>query len=580
MAKIDAAAKEVSSKYEKIMDGVGVWTSFYRCNPHRLLVDYFNMSWLKPFQKMLIMLMFRFTYFMLIASRGMGKSQLVAAFCVAWCTLFPGTKIVIAAGKRGQSINVLNKIIEDFLPKSQNLRNELQDWSTSHYDAHVTWKNGSTIKVVTAADSARSNRANIIIFDEFRMIKKDIIDKVLRKFKAGQRSPDFYLKPEYKKHPKEPNKEIYLSSAYYKHHWSWAKFKAFFNSSFYKLENYFVCGFPYQLPVGGDWHSEGYLPLEQVLEEMQEDDWDSVTHSMELESLFFGGSEHALYSFEDADRSRKIQVPIYPKYFYPLLNDSRFKYVEKKDGEIRLLSIDVAYIPSKKNDASAFTVMCLVPSRESNQYFRDVVYMETRDGGNFADQALQARRLFSDFDCDYIIVDTNGVGAGLYDELIQEKIDAERGITYPAWTCKNDDKMASLCSDQQAPSLIYSIKANAEFNSTSANSLRDGLKRGKIRLLINESDGNDILYKVKAFSNMTVEDQIMFQAPYYQTTSLINEMVNLDYEIVNGKTKVMEKAGMRKDRYSSILYAYAIANELERDFRSMSSEYDYQTLVN
>lgn len=73
--------------------------------------------------------------------------------------------------------------------------------------------------------------------DEFRLIDKGVVDKVLRKFKAGQRRPNFYNKEEYSdkveenkaKYPKEPNKEIYLSSAYYKYHWSWAKFKAFLN---------------------------------------------------------------------------------------------------------------------------------------------------------------------------------------------------------------------------------------------------------------------------------------------------------------------------------------------------------------
>jgi len=533
------------------------------------------MSWLKPFQKMLLVLMFRFTYVMVIASRGMGKSQIVAAFCVLWCTLYPGTKICIAAGKRGQSINVLNKILEDFVPKSQNLKNEILKYNTSPSEGFIIFKNMSTIKVVTASDSARSARANVIVFDEFRLIKKEIIDKVLRKFKAGQRTPDFYNNPKYKDKPKEPNKEIYLSSAYYKHHWSWNKLRAFFNAAFLKEENYFLCGFPYQLPV-----SQGYYPEEQIREEMQEDDFDSISWSIEMESLFFGSSENALYSFDDLDRSRKLQRPIYPKHFYSLLNDPKFKYEEKKNGEIRLLSVDVSYVPSKKNDATAFSVLQLIPSQETSQYIRNIVYMETRDGGNFLDQSIQLRRLFNDFDCDFVVVDTNGVGSGLYNELTQEQIDAERGVTYPPWTCVNDEKMAALCPDSNAPAFIYSIKATAALNSDGANSLRDGFKRGKIRLLIGETEGNDILNKNKSFNRMSIDDQILFQAPYYQTTSLVNEMVNLDHDVVNGKTKVIEKAGMRKDRYSSLLYGYVIANELERDMRKFVSDYEYQVLVN
>lgn len=563
---------ESLSKYEKFLKNFNKWTSFYRCNPHRFAVDYFNMSWLKPFQKMLIVLMFRFTYLMTIASRGLGKSQIVAAFCVLWATLYPGAKICIAAGRRGQSMNALKKITEDFMPKSQNLRNEILRWNTSPNDGFIIFKNGSSIKVVTAADSARSARANIIIFDEFRQIKKEIIDKVLKKFKAGQRTPDFYNNPKYKDVPKEPNKEIYLSSAYYKHHWSWNKFRAFFNAMVYKVESYFLCGFPYQLPV-----SEGYYPAEQIREEMQEDDFDSIGWSMEMDSLFFGSSENAMFSFEDMDAVRKIQLPIYPKLFYKMLNDSKFAYEEKAEKEIRLLSIDVSYIPGTTNDATSFAILQLLPNKDGTEYVRNLIYMITREGGNFFDQSLQARRLFNDFDINYVIIDTNGVGAGLYDDFTREQIDIEKDRTYPAWTCINDEKMASLCPDINALPIIYSIKATSDFNSHGSNSLKDGFLRSKIRFLINDSDASDIWMKSKAFRELTIEDQTLFLAPYLQTTCLVNEMVNLELNTtINwGKTKLIEKSGMRKDRYSSLLYGYVIANELERKLRASASEYDY-----
>ena len=71
----------------------------------------------------------------------------------------------------------------------------------------------------------------------------------------------------------------------------------------------------------------------------------------------------------------------------------------------------------QKNDATCFVVMQLIPAT-NNQYIRNVVYVTTLDGGHTFDQALKARRLFDDFECDYIIVDTNGVGIGVYDNLV------------------------------------------------------------------------------------------------------------------------------------------------------------------
>ena len=128
--------------------------------------------------------------------------------------------------------------------------------------------------------------------------------------------------------------------------------------------------------------------------------------------------------------------------------------------------------------------------------------------------------------------------------------------------------------------VIYSVKANAKFNSDAAVYLRDCINRGKLRFLINEVDANDILYKNKAFQNLPIDEQVKFQEPFYQTTALVNEMINLDYTVNDGKIKVQEASGMRKDRYSSISYANYIANELERDMKNLEEEYGFATFIN
>ena len=157
----------------------------------------------------------------------------------------------------------------------------------------------------------------------------------------------------------------------------------------------------------------------------------------------------------------------------------------------------------------------------------------------------------------------------VFDNLVMDQIDDERNIVYPAWSCINDEKMADRCKEPEAEKLIYSIKATAQFNSDAAVYLRDCIKRGKVRLLANEVESNDILNKSKAF-----------QEPFYQTTAMINEMINLDYTAVNGKIKVTEASGMRKDRYSAVSYANYIATELERDMKNIVDEYGYATFVN
>ena len=54
-----------------MLDGVSIWTAFYRNNPHRFVKDYLNIR-LKLFQKILIYAMMHNHHFMYFASRGQG----------------------------------------------------------------------------------------------------------------------------------------------------------------------------------------------------------------------------------------------------------------------------------------------------------------------------------------------------------------------------------------------------------------------------------------------------------------------------------------------------------------------------
>lgn len=153
------------SKSERIMEGVGIWTSFYRSNPHKFVEDYLGVK-LKLFQQILIMMMMHNNYFMYLASRGQGKTYLTALYAVTRAILMPSSKIVIAAGRLSQSRAVIEKI-EEIRVDSLGLQREIKDYSVGSKDPYVTFHNGSWIKTVAANDGARSKRANCLIVDKF-----------------------------------------------------------------------------------------------------------------------------------------------------------------------------------------------------------------------------------------------------------------------------------------------------------------------------------------------------------------------------------------------------------------------------
>lgn len=552
---------------------IGRAAAYYRANPHRFVKDFLHID-LRWFQKIVIYAMNMNPAFCMIASRGLGKSFLIAIYCCVRCVLYPGTKICIASGTRGQATNVLEKIRTEIIPKSNELKCELRggDIKIAASEAIALFKNGSYIKVVTASDSARGNRANVLVLDEFRMIDKDTIDTVLTKFLTASRQPGYLSKPEYA-HLKdqERNRQVYLSSAYFQDHWSYMKVKSFVKNMQHPDRDWFICSFPYQLAI-----KEKLSNREDIADQMLDEDFNEIRWMMEMLAEFYGDSEGSFFNYEAVAKNRKIQYPMLPgRMCAKLANSTKLRIQPKTAGEKRILSVDIALMSSNKhkNDASAIFINQLLPTKAS-RYINNIIYTETSEGLRTEEQALQIRRLYEEYECDYIVIDCKGVGLGVYDALASDISDVESGEIYPALSCCNNPDMAARCTSRNAEKVIWAINGAARFNSDCAVMLREGFKSGKIRLLATEYDGEKALASIKGYNNLHLSDQTELTLPYVNTTLLINELINLQYEDSNGLIRITEKSGMRKDRYSSLSYNYWVACQLEKNIRKRSSSAD------
>lgn len=549
---------------EQGLNNVAVWTSFYRANPHRFARDYLGLK-LKKFQQIILNEMFRKVNSIYLASRGIGKTFLLAIFCVCYCILFPGTIICIASRTKVQAAEVINKIINILMPKSPNLRQEIQNAHVGNNDAVVVFKNGSIIQIVTATDSARHNRATILIIDEYRLVDRTIINTVLRKFLTSQRHPDFLDKPEYANYPRERTKELYASSCWYEGHWSYDLVKTYVVNMM-RGRSYYCCSMPYQIAI-----KEQLLDRERIEDEMSESDFNEVTFQMEMCALFWSIKKNGLYSFDEIDGSRTLKYPFYPSSMAAKLNDKKMKLPPKRDGEIRILSADIALMSSNKtnNDATAIFLNQMLPT-SSGSYIYNIVYTENNEGLRADDQALNIRRLYEEFECDYLVIDSTGLGLPVVDLLMSDMYDQSLGKTYGAISCCNNDEIAQRCTSPNAPKTIWAIRGSSDFNSRCALNLRELFRQNKIKLLLSEYTAEDVLSELKGYNSLSPEDQLTLKLPYINTTLLVNELINLKCETKNGIVKVSEEAGARKDRYCSLGYNVLIAKQIERDLDSMA----------
>nr|DAW98016.1 MAG TPA: large terminase [Bacteriophage sp.] len=570
MPQLKTQTEIEKDKQQKIMETVAWRAGYYRNNPHRYVIDVLGLS-LKWFQQILLWCMMHYNFVMYLAARGQGKTYLTALFCCVRCILFPGTKIVVSSGTLKQANEVLLKIQDDFMKQSSILRSEIEKCNIGQNDASIYFKNGSWIKTRTSSENSRSARANCIVVDEFRMVDETVINTVLRKFLTSPRQPKYLRKPEYA-HLQERNKEIYMSSAYFKSSWAYKKAQSYTLNFFDDTKKYFICGLPYQVSI-----REGLLSRSQLEDEMSEADYNELVQQMEMECLWFGDTDGSLFKFDELTARRRLRKAFPPLSF---CNDKISIPKLTATGK-RILSIDVALMQStkkKKNDASAIFINDLIQVNDT-AYQSNFVYGETFEGLKTDELGMIVMKYFYEYQCTDLVLDTNGIGLGVYDFITKEQICQENGKRYQAMTCINDKDMAERCKVRDANKVVWSVKANANFNNEICVLLRNGIQNGKINFLIPEQDADSSLKETyKGYFKMSPTEQAKLKMSYIQTTFAVYELIKLDHEVKNGNIKVKEVEGMRKDRYSSIAYSYWCACQLELKLKPKTQ--DTQSLVN
>jgi hypothetical protein len=190
------------------------------------------------------------------------------------------------------------------------------------------------------------------------MVDLDTINTVLRRFLTAPRQPNYLNNPKYA-HLLERNKEFYMSSCWYKSHWSFDKAKAYVVNLLDETKKYFICGLPYQISI-----KENLLSREQIEDEMSEADFDPTKFSMEMETLWFGDTDGSLFKYDNIHARRIITKCLYPLEFY----SDKSPVPEVGTAEKRILSVDVALMQStkkKKNDAAALFINNIVHEEKS-----------------------------------------------------------------------------------------------------------------------------------------------------------------------------------------------------------------------
>ena len=571
-------------RVQKILD----WMTFWRRNPSRFIQYYFGIT-LHLYQHIIIYLMDIFPSICIVASRSAAKSFIIALYSCKEAILRPGARIVVASATKKQArLIVSEKIKKEILPRSPLLEAEIQSFKDSQNEIEVVFKNGSSIVVVAANENARGYRATVMIYEEFRMIVKNIIDSVLSPFLFARQVP-FMQYEEYDSMIEEP-KEVYISSAWYQSHWMWNTMKIFVKDMVQKSSSVLIA-MDYSIALKHKIKTRNFLIKER-------NKLDSVAWAIEYENQMIAENAHAYFTYELLNKNRVLKRPFYPRQNEDVLSKIKNRYnIPKQKGEIRIVSCDIASEGGSSNDNSIFTLIRALPESKEYKttdiggehieikqgYRRQVVYIEPQKEYETIKQAIRIKQLFHDFDADYCVLDTRQAGVAIYDALAKVLYDEERNVEYTPWTCMNDEKLKSRIVISGQQEVVFSIKAQLETNSNIAVCRKRTLENRMIELMVNNQEGVEELQRiVPDYETADVDTQIFYERPFLETVALINEMIGLEYTVMNqtGLIKIEERPGARKDRYTSVSYGNYFIELLEKDLLSDTDEYDYVTLFN
>ena len=540
------------------------YITYWRRNVHRF-AEFLGFKRLFLYQKIVLYLMNLYPMVVIVACRAAAKSYLVALFACLKCILYPGSKFVIASSTKKQaSLIVTEKIQKELMTESPALAAEIKDIKTGQNQTEVIFHNGSSIVVVPATDNARGARGTCLVLEEFRMIEKRILDSVLSPFLIV-RMPPYLSKPEYA-HLKEEPAEIYISSAWYKSHWMWEHMKIAMKEQ-YEKKTAVLVGFDYAISL-----AHGLRTKKQLEKEKKK--LSSDVFAMEYGNRMLGAVENCFFPYDIIAPCQKETMVCYPRDNLDVVANKKCKNkndVEKLPGEIRILTADIALSAGRQNDNSAFGYIRAIPHKDF--YERKLMYLETHNGMSASDQSIRLKQLREDFKIDYLVLDYKNVGISVYDELGKVQTDNERNVEYPAWTSMNNKEAQDRTKVKDAEEIIYTVTGSDSLNDRLHIIMKDALERGLFTMLVNTQKGRETLEDKIEYKKAGVDKKIQMELPFMEIDLLVNEMVNLSWELKNNKIKVSEPTTGTKDRYMSIGYGnYFITEVLEKDLQDEDEE--------
>lgn len=218
----------------------------------------------------------------------------------------------------------------------------------------------------------------------------------------------------------------------------------------------------------------------------------------------------------------------------------------KTDGKSEYyVGVDVARSTKTNNNQTSIVVGKVKRDKKDKvKHIQIVNIVNLPNGTNFTGQAIAVKRIQKLYNAVAVVIDINGLGVGLLDEIMklhQDPLTGEELIAFDTLNTEHESDEAETLR------CVWGIQAQ-------------GMNTDIIVNFINmvESGGLQLLEKVdqNAIANADSDFLTNKILPHVQTELLIEEVANLSLEQLNGGKLTVKRnsKSIDKDRYSALVY--------------------------
>lgn len=518
------------------------YLAFFRWYPD-LLLDFFikasgetcNFS-LFFYQRVFLRACMRHRYVFCTFPRAYSKSFLAVLILVLRCILYPNADLFVTTGGKEQATSIAKSKLDEWLKRVPALKNEI-DWN--HKDTKPNgrdmvsymFKNGAKFSIVALTEKNRGKRKTGGLVEEVITVEQKKYNEIVVPMMNVAR-----VLPDGSRHDEDlVNKsQIFVTSAGYKGTFAYDKMIGLLVQSLTSDES-FVMGGTWRVPV-----AEGLLSKNFVKELEADPTYNPDSFGREYDSEWSGSYDGSYFNSDIIDKARVLKYA------------EKTKRRSKKNCSFYyIFSLDFGRL----HDTTEICIFKVYP-QENGTSIKSLVNIISLDFVNALYQAVILHQLYDLYEPETIVIDANGNGISLLDDLIIPITDPRTDIKYEPWSVINDRKYDNDFT-AEAREIIYVVKPDRKLNSECYTCVKDQLKMGKIHFLISEKDVEVMMEKVPAWHKMKKHERKKYLVPYVYTTGLKEQMMNLyDASVDHLKEIDLQKVntGIPKDRFCGFMY--------------------------